>query len=180
MTPSDALAKYAQLVAKVDTKFNAIHQQHRADMQCGKGCAACCKPGLTVSSVEAAAIKDYVSQHSEVRAQLDALDALTDAASRANGCALLTKDGGCSIYPVRPLVCRSHGAPLKWREKESALRDVCPLNFTENSLEQIADSDFIDLDTLNTLLALINGAFSQSADPLQRTPLTPRALLSRS
>lgn len=77
------------------------------------------------------------------------------------------------IYEVRPIVCRSHGVPLKI---DQTTRDVCPLNFTEMQLADIGDHYFINLETLNTILVLLNQQF----DPAQaerRFLLTPSGLM---
>ena len=64
-------------------------------------------------------------------------------------CAFLTKDGGCGIYPVRPFVCRSHGAPIAIAREEYYQIDVCPLNFSNNPIEELDQEDFFILDQWN-------------------------------
>ena len=163
------IARYRELVAKVDAAFNAIQAQHTHAMKCGRGCAACCKPKLTVCAVERAAIRDYLVAQPDTAAAVSA-NAAADP-HRGKACAMLDSSGSCLIYPVRPLVCRSHGAPLSYKPtKGLEQRDVCPLNFTDGDLASLPPNDFINLDTLNTLLALINKAFAPAAS-LARFPL---------
>lgn len=167
LEPDEALARYRELVAKVDATFAAIHSKHAAQMQCGRGCTSCCKPGLTVCAVENATIREYLSTHP-----------VAPAGDRTDRCSMLASDGACTIYPVRPLVCRSHGAPLAFKEQGQERRDVCPLNFATSAadagavLEALSPQDCINLDTLNTLLALINKAYAPAAS-LARYPLAP-------
>ena len=73
----------------------------------------------------------------------------------------MLQDDLCLLYPVRPVICRTHGLPVLVRTEEGAGVDVCPLNFTEG---QTPDSRYIlDLDQLNTTLASINELFVKQA-----------------
>ena len=164
LSPTDARARYRDLVTKVDATFAGIHGRQRDAMRCGRGCAACCKPQLTVCAVENAAITEYLSAHPEVKPN-----------QRKDACVMLDTNDACMIYPVRPLVCRSHGVPLTFNDRGEERRDVCPLNFTAIPIESLPPSDCINLDTLNTLLALINKAYAPTAS-LARFPLDPSAV----
>ena len=59
---------------------------------------------------------------------------------------MLDKDGKCVIYPVRPFICRSHGAPFAIAREEYYQIDACALNFTANSIEELGPEDFFLLD----------------------------------
>jgi Fe-S-cluster containining protein len=77
-------------------------------------------------------------------------------------CAFLEADGACGIYGLRPLVCRSHGLPLQFKDfgevegDEAVFRDVCYLNFRNQDISNLPDQDVLNLDTLNTILAMLN------------------------
>jgi Fe-S-cluster containining protein len=178
MTASRALETYRQLLAKVDTKFHQVQQRHPTQFRCGRGCYGCCQPGLTVSPVEKESIRAYLL---EDPARLEAVEALGRAnPHQGSHCPFLTAGGACAIYPVRPIVCRSHGAPLKVKptpDSPRLQRDVCPLNFEGTPLEQLEEGDFIQLETLNTLLALINEQLRPGEAPT-RTSLAPGAILA--
>ena len=69
-------------------------------------------------------------------------------------------DGECSIYPNRPVICRTFGLPARLPPDHRGGVDWCKLNFTET------DSDFtlpaegiLDIETLNVKLAAINHLF---------------------
>ena len=170
-------SRYEELLARVDELFQQIQNRHGCSMKCATGCHSCCKPGLTVNSLEARHIREGVDP---VRA------ASLLAASRINPfrgkrCSFLQADGGCGIYELRPLVCRSHGAPLQFRnpedKSENALRfrDVCSLNFDGIDLAALPPGDVMNLDTLNTLMALlVKMEFGESEE---RIPLSPERLL---
>ena len=151
-----ALANYHQLLAKVDGKFAEIRARHESAFQCAKGCHSCCKTGRSVGKLEAYAIDEWLRRRPEIKAKIAALVEANPHGGKR--CRLLEADGTCTIYETRPIVCRSHGAPLKYREKETELRDVCPLNFG-GDVSSLKGEDVINLDMLNTLLVLIGQQF---------------------
>jgi len=164
---SENLKKYHELAAKVDSFFEAAFKKHRSSMECRVTCSDCCKGGLTVTRVEAITIKDFIQDMSPLeKVGLSA----SLVAENENRCSALNAKGQCQIYPVRPIVCRSHGAPIKKREEkveadgsctECILLECCHLNFTKSpSLEDLDDSDFIDQETLSTILGTIDIAYS--------------------
>lgn len=157
-----ALATYRELLAKVDAKFQDVARAHAGAMRCGLGCHSCCKPGLTVSPLEAENLKRHFAAHpgakrrkAEIRAQNP---------HGGNRCGLLDASGACIAYEARPIVCRSHGVPLKIQEAAGERLDVCPLNFPGQDLTALPAGDCINLETLNTLLALLNRQFSGNAE----------------
>ncbi len=169
---------YRQLLAKVDAKFEDIRRRHSAQFRCAAGCHGCCQPGLTVSPVERASIHAFLSANPARHETVEQLAKENPHAGQR--CSFLTASGSCSIYEVRPVVCRSHGAPLKVKplgsDASDVLLDVCPLNFEGTPLDSLGAADFIQLETLDTLLALINMEYAPEADAADRTPLS--ALLS--
>jgi hypothetical protein len=164
-----ALANYRALVAKVDAKVAEISARHPAALACRAGCHGCCQPGLTVNSVEAAHLAAFLAADPARRAR--AREAVAADAHAGTRCALLAADGRCSVYEARPIVCRSHGVPVQVLRTTIAkvkTRDVCPLNFVGLPLAELPAGDLIDLDTLNTLMALID---AQHGGAGTRTPL---------
>lgn len=172
---TSTLANYAALLAKVDAKFAEIRTRNAARMQCRLGCHGCCRPGLTVSPIEAEAIRAYLAARPALSQSLVEQER-NDPHSGAR-CAFLGADGACGIYEARPLVCRSHGVPIAFRIDEGAevRRDVCPLNFAELPLEEIDQGDVLNLELINSILALINAQHAGRAGQA-RVALTPRAL----
>jgi Fe-S-cluster containining protein len=90
-----------------------------AAIACGKGCSVCCQAKVLAVAPEVLRIAAYLREtlSEEARAALlervRAADATTRGLSRAERaethvrCPLLDSEGGCSVHPVRPLVCRS-------------------------------------------------------------------------
>ncbi len=70
------------------------------------------------------------------------------------------------MYDSRPIICRTFGLPSLHRdEKDEGVIDWCELNFTsvEPTLQFQADG-IIDIDTLNTKLAGVNGLFVKESE----------------
>lgn len=177
-TPVD-FAEYRAVLAKIDAKFAEIAARHPKQFACQSGCHGCCLPGLTVSAVEADHIRAALADDPSLRDAVAALDGTS--AWRGERCALLNKNGQCSIYAVRPALCRAHGAPTWLRDAAGELaRDVCPLNFADLPLTALDAADGIDLTTLTTLLYVVGARHAQRCGlPAEqpRVALTPAALL---
>lgn len=143
--------RYGQLVDKVDAFFSRAQARHPGEIRCASGCSDCCEDGLTITGVEAAAIRAYLTAlPTDARARLGAR-----AAGGGGRCAALDEDGRCAIYPARPLVCRSHGLPIRLREGGLPVVRACAHNFTGG----LPDDDCVlDQATLSTLLAAVDRA----------------------
>lgn len=158
----NAITNYQALRAKVEAKFDEIRARQPRQFACAKGCHSCCKPALTVSAVEAAAIRLHLAAHPGVVPQ---------DAHAGTRCSFLNTAGACTIYDARPIVCLSHGAPIEVTPLKGGakLRDVCPLNFTGIAKNEIPAADVMNVDTVNTILALINS--QMGGKPEARTAL---------
>ena len=145
---------YSEFLQQADQQFDQIAGRHTTSFSCKKGCHACCEPGLSVLTVEADNIAHFIRQHPEIKEQLH----LIQKNNPHNGtrCSMLDNDGRCVIYPVRPFICRSHGAPIAIAREDYFQIDVCPLNFTENPIEELGPEDFFILDEWNERLCSNN------------------------
>lgn len=149
---------YRSLLAKATAKFDEIKARHGAKMACGRGCSQCCAPALTVFPVEREHIRSFLRENPSIVENLVDLERRDPHQGRR--CSLLGDQGECSIYEVRPLICRTHGAPVFFKEEQQRFSDVCPKNFTDPvGLDDLSETDFINLDLLNGLLALVNRRF---------------------
>jgi Fe-S-cluster containining protein len=189
LAPPDAAAlaqgRLEQLWQKIDAFFARVQTRYPGELACRAGCSDCCHRELTVTSVEAAAIE----------ATLRALDPAARAAlaaravqpAAANGaCSALEADGRCAIYPARPLVCRSHGLPLRFAAAEERrgralpVIDACYKNFVGRDLDAVDADCVMDQATLSTLLAAIDAARADAAGEPRGHRVALRALLGRS
>lgn len=164
--PDPLFANYDAFVAKVDAHAERVADRHDAHLRCQRGCTACCRQDLSVSRVEAERIILWLSRHGvpEADPSLGPHDDhdLFEALSGGEACAFLGPDGACGIYPVRPIICRTHGLPIQLADQS---RDTCPLNFTGPlPLQDVPAEDVIQLPLLNKTLALIERLHVEAVD----------------
>lgn len=158
---SGALSNLTRLTAKVDAFFDRVHARYAGELACRPGCDDCCRRRLSVTGVEAAAIATGLAGQDE-RARAEVGRRARESSDRV--CAALGPDGRCGIYAFRPLVCRSHGLPLRFApDREPGRRslpvlDACAKNFTERELASIDADCVLDQATLSTLLAAVDAA----------------------
>lgn len=144
--------RLGELTAKVDAFFTRVEQRHGDDMQCTTGCSDCCHVRLTVTSAEAAAIRAHLAALPPARRAALATSA---AASPDDRCAALDAGGRCQIYAARPVVCRSHGAPIRMRQGSLPVVQSCHRNFTRVT----PDADCVlDQETLSALTLAVDRA----------------------
>jgi hypothetical protein len=156
-TPAE---RYVELAARVDAFFAKVLGRHRAEMACAPGCDACCHVRPTVTLVEADAVRAHLATLSaEERARI----AARAAEPREDRCAALEDDGRCAVYAARPLVCRSHGVPVRLRDARSLpVVSACEKNFVARG-PAAADADCIlDQETLSTVLAAVDAAHARA------------------
>jgi uncharacterized protein len=142
-----AVSRLGELHAKIDAFFARVEERHGDDLQCRTGCSDCCRVRLTITSVEAAAIRAEIGRWPAARRR-----ALAAAGPEAR-CAALDERGRCRIYAARPIVCRSHGVPIRMRRGALPVVEVCPRNFTRT--EPAADC-VLDQTTLSALTLAID------------------------
>lgn len=162
MTPDQIfplLENYRKLVQRVDLHIEAVKKAFPDRIACKKGCDRCCR-FLSLFPVEALSLSlAFIRRAKDIRAGVGHRMKTEKA-----GCPLLI-NGECVLYPARPIICRTHGYPL-YMEKEGRVRiDFCPENFA--GVDSFPKETMLDIDHLNTLLAVINRQFVESveADP---------------
>ncbi|TMQ18329.1 MAG: hypothetical protein E6J91_08330 [Deltaproteobacteria bacterium] len=117
-------------------------------MQCDTGCSDCCHVRLTITAVEAAAIRAHVTTWPAERRRH-----LGGGQPQTEFCAALDAAGRCKIYEARPLVCRSHGVPIRMRRGSLPVVQACHRNF----LHTTPDPDCVlDQATLSAMLLAVD------------------------
>lgn len=150
-------AHYNAYIEKVDSFCTDVKKACNASIVCRKGCDSCCRH-LSLFPVEAIHMRVAMNDCSDdVRLKIteNAEVSLKDTQAP---CPLLDQ-GGCLLYEVRPMICRTHGYPILVEEEGAFRVDHCPLNF--RSGETIERQFILDLNTLNTALATLNQLFAR-------------------
>jgi uncharacterized protein len=161
--------RYRQLCAKVDAFFARVEARHADQLNCHRGCYDCCDARLSITGVEATAVVAAWRELSdERRAEVRAT-----WRPDATACAALDRQGRCAIYAGRPLVCRSHGVPIRFQQPGKSLPvvETCFRNFPATGAlggPAAADPDCVlDQTTLSAMLLLIDKEDALLSD---RTP----------
>lgn len=158
---------YNKVVSMVEQEFDRNIRLYGEQMQCGRGCSACCSQVFRITLMDAVVISDAMKRMTpEVRTRIQqrARVYLEERArmieARAHGnhvdderevptaglrlpCPAL-EDGACQIYDARPVVCRKWGIPLFDPQHPDSLQ-ACELNFPpgtaieDNELDELID-----------------------------------------
>ena len=90
------------------------------------------------------------------------------------------RDGLCTIYAARPMICRTHGLPIAFvnmdADKPEMSVSFCPRNFTAGAEVQFDDASTLNIDELNLRLYEANLQFieehpEEHLEPDTRIPL---------
>ncbi|HBI14305.1 MAG TPA: hypothetical protein DDY20_02100 [Desulfobulbaceae bacterium] len=146
MTPLDTLSAIFALYEKWAGTFV---------LACRKGCATCCTQSVTMTTLEGDLIHEFLARQrpdfipllaalpGNSRAPLATTNQFAAACLRGEDIAadpgswdltpcVFLRDGICSIYPVRPFMCRSFGSRVRCDEQGEA--EVEPLFLTLNTI----------------------------------------------
>jgi uncharacterized protein len=194
---------YEQLLAKVTAFCAPVAARRSADLACQAGCSACCEVWLTLSAVEAAAVRCGLAEldaaaRERVRRRAQEQRERELAGAAEPRCALLEDDGTCACYEHRPLVCRTQGHALRYpvgfipsaAVRARALRaertdpaaagalagevTCCSLNYQTAPPTR---DDVLDAERVDLILAVVNARFcaARELDPEQRSSLSELA-----
>ena len=146
--------RYIELCRVVEENSNELSQKFTTQITCKAGCHSCCIPEISISKIEKEIIKNFVQQNLNVFNKLQNIE--RNNPHKLTRCQMLDRQGNCSIYEVRPIICRTHGYPILYSDRDQWFADVCSLNFTDHLLENLNESDFIIVDIINQHLAISN------------------------
>ena len=71
---------------------------------CGKGCSSCCKMNVTISQIEA----NLIAEKTGIKSKQFTSSQSHNIEEFIGIPCIFLKDGSCSIYDIRPFVCRKH------------------------------------------------------------------------
>ena len=150
---------YLALYKRVERLAASIEARYGDHLSCRPTCAECCQAGLTVVLVEAVVIGEALG----IPEERILLQAGQPPLSEEGACAMLDEEGLCRIYKHRPILCRTHGLPLRYGDDEIM---VCYKNFL---VDEPHESAIIDMQDINTQL------FNANFDYCRRRGLNPMA-----
>ncbi len=160
-----SLPEYDALVAKIDAFLQKVERGQGQGLSCRKGCDACCCADRTAFAVEVAAIREWLQAHPDV------LQAVRDRAPKPSRCLFIDAEGACSIYPVRPLICRTHG-PAVQSSEGLVWCSRCFAGLSEAEVKaQVPPESVMNLDLVNQLLVLVNLRYLQTHSEPERADL---------
>jgi hypothetical protein len=155
--------------------FNQIEAENSPKMSCRSGCFRCCETEFSIFRGEAQLIFEWFHRLTEPEQEELQKTWARRAKTPGSGksCAFLC-DGACSIYPTRPIICRTQGAPLCINDEIKRTKEVncCPLNF--NAAKEIPrdPKNWFDLNRLTELQSIAeqflvkNSAFSKEIESI--------------
>ncbi len=118
-TPAGVEALTTEAMNALSKLADGLASQSERKIACGAGCAHCCHQSVGVTGAEALTIVGYVNSHwpttrlAELRAKVSTMREQTRGSSYRERysptlpCVFLGDGGRCTIYDVRPLVCRA-------------------------------------------------------------------------
>ena len=157
------LANYSRLVVRVDRMLGRIQRKYGGHIACHKGCGCGCR-NISIFPIEALALADALQMLPE--AIIAEFQRRAASASFWN-CPLL-EERVCRLYAFRPLICRTHGFPLRTIYNGQPSIGYCRHNFKE--MNAIPDDAIIDLDRINNMLRKINAAAVGELTPILKLP----------
>ena len=115
-----------ELMEQIDNAVSAVARQFPDEFRCRKGCSDCCHAAFDISLAESVLIMEHFhllgrktrrdilkrAEQAEKRWQ-QALNAGEDLSLIRIPCPLLSPDDQCLLYDVRPVNCRTYGAPTE-------------------------------------------------------------------
>jgi Fe-S-cluster containining protein len=182
------LDRYLELRGHVTRTSGQLFEHYAPHLRCGRGCYYCCDE-ITVLPIELEAVRLWLRDHgtpaashqdgpsgsrrSEDRAAQGTFPTLETSQAR---CAFLGREGECTIYGGRPIICRTHGLPLAYRvyEYDRHGRELhpdrpeytdlwCDLNFASLSGDRASgffdEHGRINMDELNRAIEQLNEEF---------------------
>ncbi len=146
MDEMKSIKLYNSMIEKLDLHEAKLLGKYGEHIHCERGCNSCCILE-SVFPVDAFVIYNYFVSG---RINVESL-----SFDEIPGRCVFVKDGACSVYSARPVICRTHGYPVF----VDGRADFCPDNFI--SLKTIDSEYILDLENLNKAIATINILFQR-------------------
>lgn len=190
------------------TRLYGVHERHVSGLSpaCRAGCPACCTKNVVITTLEGLRVLEYIrraalsDRMNAVRAALSkkrlvpsvtlnrmaemcmqGQEPPTDAADPADWPCPLLVDGECSVYPARPLMCRSMVSSVDCRKSGEARMDEFTLTVNDAALQIVEHADrpgfsgnlsdvLACLDDENTRESYMKGRLQKRKNLLENRP----------
>ncbi len=157
----DIINNYRKLCAYCDSIWNRAREVYSNEIACRKGCGICCEL-RSVNQIEAYVIRSHITDNNTSVNDIDNNDVVVhndNATVDDNACPFL-RNQACTVYPARPIICRTHGMILRSSEfSPSRQATSCPYNFTSIHPNDFPPEMTIDTDVVTKNLVRLNLAF---------------------
>lgn len=160
------IEKYIKFRNDIDKIIAYLENIHKEHMTCHKGCSNCCI-NLSVWPIEYYSIIEMMKRDNFSIQQIE---------KTQESCCFL-KESCCQIYPYRPIICRTHGLPVAFKEQEEDEHcqvSFCEKNFTTAQNLEFHSQNTLSLEEVNRILYILNYEFVKQHDnmtPDLRIPL---------
>jgi Fe-S-cluster containining protein len=145
------LDNYAALCRCCDGFFASLRRVYKGAIMCAPGCFACCELH-SVCALEAYALATHLAGR----------PVATEAAPRKRAMCALLRNGECSAYPARPVICRTHGVALH-ADNGTTVLPSCDRNFIDVELASLRPQHVFDTAKATNNLLRLNMAFCMAA-----------------
>ena len=148
-TPADAWAFLAQLHGAADDAVQ--HWPRQTEHACAPGCFFCCFLWIDAMPLEVLRIADYLQRTTSPDDLTEVRRRLRERLSAPLGerpCGLLTAEGRCAMYAIRPMTCRGF---------HSFSKSACQASFEGRSSGPTAGLD----EPLHMLVAAMQGGIER-------------------
>ena len=146
---------YSEFINKLDARLESCFKQHEQFVCCKAGCSACCEKGdYPVSNLELEYLmQGFINLENTVKSRVQAN---IKTMVKGGKCPFLI-DNLCSVYPYRPIICRTHG--LAYLMKDGRVNVPYCVHDGKNYASVYNNGEFLsepvreNLSTLNLLSA---------------------------
>lgn len=159
MTGEKIKERFNEVSELIQTEFNRNIEKYGEKIKCRKGCSQCCSQIFRITLIDGFIISEHVnSLDAERKSELkeksisylknvksfESDDSLSHFREPKLPCPALGKEGECTIYEARPVICRRFGPPV-YDYKNPGNLFACELNFKDG--QEIIDEELIPLQT---------------------------------
>lgn len=149
----NSFEQYLALRDEIDQLSDNLHRKHTKHMKCKVGCDMCCMD-YRIFPLEFHFILE------ELRTQKE--KPILNKKASDETCIFL-RNHQCSIYHLRPVICRTHGLPLIFMNDSGDWElSACELNFRKFDMDDFNEMNTFPQDTYNSKLFLLNKVFIQA------------------